>query len=259
MFRARGNGTIFPDTGREIHRLHRAGRSVCFLRKDGWLLWTDTDGERTQEVQLSLPEGSRAYALVLTDKDLFVFGEDRDGLWAMTTDGDVRFTLPDTKLIQATTDKSGAFFILTDGALLQVGEDGSVLQTIDNTVLESVLWYQNMLFGLTRDEVHDCYALSVIDFERKETSQTVLTGVPLPSGTTYAQLAQGADGSFYLATVYALYRIDYNAQTIEKVFHGRRKMCRSRMRWQLSATERLLCVRKRRSYLQSEMTCRHRV
>ena len=57
-----------------------------FLRKDGWLLWTDTDGERTQEVQLSLPEGSRAYALVLTDKDLFVFGEDRDGLWAMTTD-----------------------------------------------------------------------------------------------------------------------------------------------------------------------------
>ena len=75
-----------------------------------------------------------------------------------------------------------------------------------------------MLFGLTRDEVHDCYALSVIDFERKETSQTVLTGVPLPSGTTYAQLAQGADGSFYLATVYALYRIDYNAQTIEKVF-----------------------------------------
>ena len=189
-----------------------------FLRENGWLLWTDTDGERTQEVQLSLPKGSRAHALVLTDKDLLVFGEDRDGLWAMTTDGDVRFTLPDTKLIQATTDKSGAFFILTDGALLQVGEDGSVLQTIDNTVLESVLWYQNMLFGLTRDEVHDCYALSVIDFERKETSQTVLTGVPLPSGTTYAQLAQGADGSFYLATVYALYRIDYNAQTIEKVF-----------------------------------------
>ena len=189
-----------------------------FLRKDGWLLWTDTDGERTQEVQLSLPEGSRAYALVLTDKDLFVFGEDRDGLWAMTTDGDVRFTLPDTKLIQATVGKSGEFFILTDGALLQVGEDGRVFQTIDNTVLESVLWYQNMLFGLTRDEVRDCYALSVIDFERKETSQTVLTGVPLPSGTTYAQLAQGADGSFYLATVYALYRIDYNAQTIEKVF-----------------------------------------
>lgn len=189
-----------------------------FLREDGWLLWTDTDGERTQEVQLSLPEGSRAHALVLTDKDLLVFGEDRDGLWAMTTDGDVRFTLPDAKLIQATADESGAFFILTDGALLQVGEDGSVLQTIDNTVLESVLWYQNMLFGLTRDEVHDCYALSVIDFERKETSQTVLTGVPLPSGTTYAQLAQGADGSFYLATVYALYRIDYNAQTIEKVF-----------------------------------------
>ena len=147
---------------------------------------------------------AHAHALVLTVKDLLVFGEDRDGLWAMTTDGDVRFTLPDTKLIQATTDKSGAFFILTDGALLQVGEDGSVLQTIDNTVLESVLWYQNMLFGLTRDEVHDCYALSVIDFERKETSQTVLTGVPLPSGTTYAQLAQGADGSFYLATVYAL-------------------------------------------------------
>ena len=144
-----------------------------FLRKDGWLLWTDTDGERTQEVQLSLPEGSRAYALVLTDKDLFVFGEDRDGLWAMTTDGDVRFTLPDTKLIQATVGKSGEFFILTDGALLQVGEDGRVFQTIDNTVLESVLWYQNMLFGLTRDEVRDCYALSVIDFERKETSQTV--------------------------------------------------------------------------------------
>lgn len=230
-----------------------------FLREDGWLLWTDTDGERTQEVQLSLPEGSRAHALVLTDKDLLVFGEDRDGLWAMTTDGDVRFTLPDAKLIQATADESGAFFILTDGALLQVGEDGRVFQTIDNTVLESVLWYQNMLFGLTRDEVHDCYALSVIDFERKETSQTVLTGVPLPSGTTYAQLAQGADGSFYLATVYALYRIDYNAQTIEKVFHGRRKMCRSRMRWQLSATERLLCVRKRRSCLQLEMTCRHRV
>ena len=46
---------------------------------------------------------------------------------------------------------------------------------------------------------------------------------------------------------------------LKKFFHGRRKMCRSRMRWQLSARERLLCVRKRRSYLQSEMTCRHRV
>lgn len=101
-----------------------------FLRENGWLLWTDTDGERTQEVQLSLPKGSRAHALVLTDKDLLVFGEDRDGLWAMTTDGDVRFTLPDTKLIQATTDKSGAFFILTDGALLQVGEDGSFKRLI---------------------------------------------------------------------------------------------------------------------------------
>ena len=63
-----------------------------FLRENGWLLWTDTDGERTQEVQLSLPKGSRAHALVLTDKDLLVFGEDRDGLWAMTTDGDVHLT-----------------------------------------------------------------------------------------------------------------------------------------------------------------------
>lgn len=147
-----------------------------FLRENGWLLWTDTDGERTQEVQLSLPKGSRAHALVLTDKDLLVFGEDRDGLWAMTTDGDVRFTLPDTKLIQATTDKSGAFFILTDGALLQVGEDGSVLQTIDNTVLESVLWYQNIKRSSCSSASPGLFMTNIALFHTAFSGKTVLFG-----------------------------------------------------------------------------------
>lgn len=189
-----------------------------FLHEDGRLFWTNTDGAPIQEAQLPLPEGAYARSLVWSGGELLVFGEEQDGLWAMTTDGTLLFTLPDTEFLQVAAGEAGDLFILTGDALLRVGKDGSILQTMEDTALESIVWYQNTLFGVTREEAHDCYALAVIDFEKETVLPITLTGVPLPSGTDYVQLIQGVDGPLYLATVEALYRCDYDAQTIEKLF-----------------------------------------